>query len=69
MGNCTVERDSCKSRNQRVAAFPLKLRRYYPKTYTCVRPLYPSIECFRGKFGEINICDSLVTNGKYPKTS
>ena len=50
MPNCTVERDSPKNRNQRVALLLMKLRRYYPflpEIYSCDRQLQPSIECFQ----------------------
>ena len=42
MRNCTVERDSRKNRNQRVALLLMKLRRYYPflpKIYSYERQL------------------------------
>ena len=80
MRNCTVERDSTKNRNQRVAVLLMKLQDTTLLSQKFTPPVSDNfiqifnvsskrwILVFQGKFGQINICNSLVTDGKYPKT-
>ena len=80
MRNCAVKCDFPKNRIQRVALLLIKLRRYYPfiqEIYSCVRRQFIQvlnisskhwILVFWGKFGQINIRNSIVTKRKCPKT-